>query len=91
MDLTESFKRNKGKGSLLVILGKLLYYQTKINLALWALHTFLKNMGWLPKKSVKGKHVFVTGAGSGLGRSMSEILAKKGAKISVSDVNLKSA
>ena len=48
-------------------------------------------MGWLPKKSVKGQHVFVTGAGSGLGRSMSQLLAKRGAKISVSDVNLRSA
>lgn len=48
-------------------------------------------MGWLPKKSVKGQHVFVTGAGSGIGRSMSLILAKKGAKISVSDISLKAA
>lgn len=45
-------------------------------------------MGWLPKKSLKGEHVFVTGAGSGLGRYMSIQFAKMGCKLSLSDVNM---
>lgn len=43
---------------------------------LWSLHTFFKERGWLPKKQIKGKHVFLTGAGSGLGRQMALLLAK---------------
>jgi len=45
-------------------------------------------MGWLPKKSLKGEHVFITGAGSGLGRYMSISFAKMGCKLSLSDVNM---
>ena len=37
---------------------------------LWASWVFLREFGCLPKKSVKGKHVFITGAGSGIGRDM---------------------
>jgi len=37
---------------------------------------------------VKGKHVFITGAGSGLGRSLAQKFAKKGAKLTLSDVNV---
>ena len=40
---------------------------------------------------VEGKKAFVTGAGSGLGRSISEMLASEGAKVCVTDINLDSA
>ena len=44
---------------------------------MWIMYTFMKEQGWLPlKKSVDGKHVFLTGAGSGLGRLMAIKLAK---------------
>ncbi|CAI2374386.1 unnamed protein product [Moneuplotes crassus] len=52
---------------------------------------WLKANGLWFKKSIRGKHVFITGGGSGLGRDMALILAKKGAKVSVSDINLESA
>ena len=50
-------------------------------------YSVLKNHGLLPKKSVKGEHVFITGGGNGIGRLMSIILAKQGAKVTVSDIN----
>lgn len=52
---------------------------------------WLKANGLWFKKSVRGKHVFITGAGSGIGREMAIILAKKGAKITASDINLQTA
>ena len=57
---------------------------------LYAIYTFAKHKGLLPKKSLKGKHVFLTGAGSGLGRLVALQLAKMGAKLSISDLNLES-
>ena len=59
-----------------------------IILFLWGFHTFLREQGWLRKKSVRGKHIFITGAGSGLGRSLAQKFAKKGAKLTLSDVNV---
>ena len=41
----------------------------------------------LGKKSMKGEHVFLTGAGSGIGRLMAQKLGKMGAKLSISDIN----
>lgn len=41
----------------------------------------------MPKKSVKKKHIFITGAGSGLGRGMAIKFAKLGANLSLSDIN----
>ena len=42
-----------------------------ILLLMYAVYTYMKVNGHLPKKSLKGKHVFLTGAGSGLGRQLS--------------------
>jgi all-trans-retinol dehydrogenase (NAD+) len=44
----------------------------------------------LPKKSIKGNHIFITGAGSGLGRLVAIRLAKLGAKLTLSDLTLAS-
>ncbi|XP_055905971.1 epidermal retinol dehydrogenase 2 [Eupeodes corollae] len=41
------------------------------------------------EKDVKGKVVLITGGGSGLGKEMAILLAKKGCKIAVVDVNTK--
>lgn len=35
---------------------------------LYALYGIMRANGWLPKKSVNGKHIFITGAGSGIGK-----------------------
>jgi len=59
-------------------------------LFLWAAYAFFKNRGWLSKKSLKGDHVFITGAGSGIGRQLSIMLAEQGAKISATDINFES-
>ena len=40
------------------------------------------------KKSLNGDHVFLTGAGSGIGRLMAIRLGKLGCKLSLSDVNM---
>lgn len=40
------------------------------------------------KKSLKSDHVFLTGAGSGIGRLMAIRLGKMGCKLSLSDVNM---
>ena len=56
---------------------------------MWMLYTVTKERGWLPfKKDVRGKHIFLTGAASGIGRLMAIKLAKMGAKLSLSDMNL---
>ena len=50
---------------------------------------FLRKHGLtLGKKSLSKDHVFLTGAGSGLGRFMALKLGKMGCKLSLSDINL---
>ncbi len=46
---------------------------------LYAMYGIMRANGWLPKKSVNGKHVFITGAGSGIGKEMAKMFAAKGA------------
>ena len=60
-----------------------------IFLILWAFYTWMRERGFLPKKSVRGKHVFITGAGSGLGRLLALRFAQLGAKVTVSGLILK--
>jgi all-trans-retinol dehydrogenase (NAD+) len=48
---------------------------------------FCKTRGWLPKKSLRREHVYITGAGSGLGRLMAIKLSKMGCKVTITDVN----
>lgn len=50
-------------------------------------YSVLKHNGMLPKKSVQGDHVFITGGGAGIGRLMAIELASQGAKITVTDIN----
>lgn len=54
----------------------------------YAIYNYVKHHGWLPKKSLKGEHVFLTGAGSGLGRLMAIEFAKQGCNLSLSDINM---
>merc|ERR1719225_2058174 len=42
----------------------------------------------LGKKNISKDHVFLTGAGSGLGRFMALKLGKMGCKLSLSDIDL---
>uniref|UniRef100_A0A8R1IKT1 Uncharacterized protein n=1 Tax=Caenorhabditis japonica TaxID=281687 RepID=A0A8R1IKT1_CAEJA len=54
----------------------------------------LKNVlpnGILPRKSVQGKKVLITGAGSGIGRLMAVEFAKLGAELIIWDVSLDGA
>ena len=74
----EKFKQNGGWAS------KRNYFY--IFLIFYTIYSFMKNRGWLPKKSLKGKHVFITGAGSGIGRNLSIKLSKMGCKVSISDL-----
>ena len=60
-----------------------------IFLVLWAFYVFLREHGLLRKKSLKGKHVFITGAGLGLGREMAIKFVRMGAYVSISDINEK--
>jgi len=55
--------------------------------AWWAFYAIFREKGWLMKKSLTGKHIYLTGAGSGLGRSMAIRFAKMGAKLSIIDIN----
>jgi all-trans-retinol dehydrogenase (NAD+) len=52
------------------------------------LYAYIKHRGWLPKKNLRGEHIFLTGAGSGLGRLMAIQFAKMGANLTLSDVNV---
>ena len=56
----------------------------------YGLYILAKEYGMLPKKSIKGNHIFITGAGSGLGRLVAIRLAKLGAKLTLSDLTLAS-
>jgi len=50
---------------------------------------FLREYGLtLFKKDLSKEHVFLTGAGSGIGRLMAQRLGEMGAKLSLSDINL---
>ena len=52
-------------------------------------YVLLNEYGMNPfKKSLKGDHVFLTGAGSGIGQGMAIKLGKMGCKLSLSDINL---
>ena len=55
------------------------------------IHTVLKYNGLLRKKSLRGEHVFITGAGMGIGRKMSLILGKLGCKLTLADLNMEAA
>jgi len=52
------------------------------------LYSVLKTRGWLWKKSIKGEHVFLTGAGSGIGRYMALAFGQQGCQLSLSDINI---
>ena len=61
----------------------------KINfLVLWGLYTFAKYRGWLPKKPLNMEHVYLTGAGSGIGLLMAIEFAKHGSVLSLTDINM---
>ena len=45
-----------------------MWNRSVILILLYCLYAILKKNGWWFKKSIRGKHVFLTGAGSGLGR-----------------------
>mmetsp|Transcript_1172 Transcript_1172/g.1764 ORF Transcript_1172/g.1764 Transcript_1172/m.1764 type:complete len:128 (-) Transcript_1172:821-1204(-) len=50
---------------------------------------FLREYGLtLNKKNLSKEHIFLTGAGSGLGRLMARKFGAMGAKLSISDINL---
>ena len=58
-------------------------------IGLRALTVFSREYGFtLFKKNLKGEHVFLTGAGSGLGRLMAIRLGQQGCRLSLSDINL---
>ena len=59
--------------------------------SLWLLrciYAFMKEYGWWRKKSLEGDHVFLTGAGNGIGRMMAVRFGQMGCYMSISDVNM---
>jgi len=36
-------------------------------MSMWGAYVLMREWGWLPKKKIVGHHIFLTGAGSGLG------------------------
>jgi len=52
-----------------------LKYKIMLLIAGYSAYINARNNGWLPKKSLKDDHVFITGAGSGIGRLMAIKLA----------------
>lgn len=57
----------------------------------YAAYVNMKNYGLLPKKSITGQHVFITGAGSGIGRIMAQKFAKLGCPVTCADIDLAAA
>ena len=66
-----------------------MWNRTVVLIILYSIYAILKKNGYWFKKSIRGKHVFLTGAGSGLGRLVSIRLAKLGAKLTIVDINEK--
>jgi len=60
----------KPKSIIIILLCKLNQRLNQSLVVLWALYTYCKSKGWLPKKSIRGEHAYITGGGSGLGRLM---------------------
>ena len=58
-------------------------------LGLVSMRTLMKTYGWLEKKSLSGKHVYITGASTGIGRLMAIIFAKQQAKVTLTGINSK--
>ena len=69
-------------------------WQKSPKLWIWAFiflrcaYVFLKEWGFLGKKKLDGDHVFLTGAGNGIGRLMAIRFGKLGCYLSLSDVNM---
>lgn len=57
-------------------------------MGLWSFVAYLREKGWLRKKSLRGKHVYITGAAMGIGRLMALKMARMGAKMTVVDINM---
>jgi 5,10-methylene-tetrahydrofolate dehydrogenase/methenyl tetrahydrofolate cyclohydrolase len=77
--LKNTWKRNggiKGKTNWFILL-----------IILYLLSLIRKHQGWRHKGKVEGKHIFITGAGNGIGRCVAIRLAQRGAKISMVDVS----
>ena len=62
-----------------------------IFVVLYSIYAWLKKNGLWFKYSIKNKHVFLTGAGSGLGRLVAIRLARHGTKLTIVDIDEKSA
>jgi len=91
----KQWQNNKTLYTCLCLLEKLakkknLKYLIYLVLGYYLAYAVAKGNGWLPKKKLNGKHVFITGAGCGIGRLMAFILAEKGCKVSLADLNFKS-
>ena len=67
---------------------EILTYCLAVLVGLNLVYILFREKGWLPKKDVKGKHVYITGAGSGLGRGMALEFAKLKANVTILDVNM---
>ena len=64
---------------------------TMILVILYSIYAVLKKNGYWFKTSIKGKHVFLTGAASGLGRLVALRLGKLGCKMTIVDIDEKGA
>uniref|UniRef100_A0A1I7XH25 Short-chain dehydrogenase/reductase 3 n=1 Tax=Heterorhabditis bacteriophora TaxID=37862 RepID=A0A1I7XH25_HETBA len=69
-----------------MIEGMIVFFKCFLLTIIACIKAFLP-MGILPRKSVKGEVVLITGSGSGLGRGMAIEFGKLGAKIVLWDIN----
>ena len=60
-------------------------------LSSYAAYQYVKANGIGNKKGVAGDHIYITGAGSGIGKLIAKRMASLGANVTIADIDMEAA
>jgi NAD(P)-dependent dehydrogenase (short-subunit alcohol dehydrogenase family) len=60
-------------------------------LSSYAAYQYVKANGIGMKKGVAGDHIYITGAGSGIGKLIAKRMASLGANVTIADIDMEAA